>query len=182
MKFIKKINNIFDALSTNRFYLYSGIFIGIMFLIHGFIIFNHYNSITYFKQQIEDANNLREEEIQKLLTRTEHVRKQQEEFDTLLAQDPNFKLGDYVEKLISELGLNSNIETMSKTQTEREEKYREEIRVLKLTNINMQQLAELLEKIENEPRINIKSIEITKSKKKPNTIEVLLTIAALQQK
>lgn len=180
MLFIKKITDSINDLSTKNFYLYGGIFLAIIFAIHGFIIFNYYRSVSNLEEQIEEINELREQKLQKLLKSAHQVRKQREEFNDLLAQDPDFKLGNYVENLLT--GLHLTKESDKIDQIEREEGYLETIMNLKLTNINTQQAAQLLDKIEREPRITVKAVEIIKSKKKPNTIEVLLTIAALQQK
>jgi len=180
MKLIENITTYVDNLSIKRFYLYSGIFVGSVFLIHGFIMFNHYNTKQTLENQIEETNELREKEIKNILTSAYQVRKQKETFNALLAQDPDFKIGSFMQDLLTDFGLTA--ETKSITRTEREENYLEEIMTLQLVDLNTQQAVELIDKIETAPRINIKNLEITKSRKKPNTIEVTLTIAALQQK
>ena len=180
MKFIENIVHFIDSLNKKDFYLYLGIFLGTTFCVNGLVLFWHYNSMNSLNRQIEDLNELREEKVQSLLARAHHVRKQREEVDALLAQDPNFKLGGYVKDLLTELHLIENQETETTSQTEREEKYLETVLSMKLVNINTKQLAELLDKIEKNQRINANTVEIIRSKKKPDTIEVSITIATLQ--
>jgi ribosomal protein S17E len=52
----------------------------------------------------------------------------------------------------------------------------------KFDTMNMRQLCELLDAVEQNKRIYTKELEIIKSKKVPNTIDVNLTIATLQAK
>jgi len=180
MKLIEKITAIINSLSAKNFYLYSGIFLGIIFMIHGFIIFNHYRRMDSLKKQIEETNELRTDKVQPLLIKTKNVRKQQEQVDALLAQDPHFKLEGYIKELLAELNLKPDM--VQPSQTVSQEKYLETKVVIKLVDITTQQIAELLENIESNQRINLNNLEVVRSKKKPNTIEVSLTVAALQPK
>lgn len=182
IELVQKITNYIDSLSTKKRYLFIGIFIGALFALHAMIIFWHYSTIQHLKNQIDEINEQREERVQDIVTRTNHVRKQREEVDALLAKDPDFKLGGYINDLLAELRLTNNKESETTSQTEREEKYLETILTMKLVDLNTQQLTELLEKMENNPRITINSLEIAKSKKKPDTIEALFTLATLQPK
>jgi predicted PurR-regulated permease PerM len=124
---IQKITNYIDSLNTKKRYLLIGIFIGAVFLLHGIIIFWHYSSIQQLTNQIDEINEQREERVQDIVTRTNHVRKQREEVDALLAKDPDFKLGGYINDLLAELRLTNNKESEATSQTEREEKYLETI-------------------------------------------------------
>ncbi|MCX5925528.1 MAG: hypothetical protein NT124_04530 [Candidatus Dependentiae bacterium] len=180
MKLIKKITSAIDSLNTKNFYLYSGIFVGIVFMLHAAILFNHYTIINELTKNIDAINELREEKVQPLLARTKNVRKQKEQVDALLAQDPDFKLEGYIKDQLASLHLKP--QTQQPSQTVREEKYLETIVNIKLVDITTQQIAQFLEIIEGNQRIKLNSIEIVKSKKKPNTIEVSLTVAALQPK
>lgn len=182
MKFIQRVTTFFNTLSTKNFYLYMGIFFGVLFLVHGLVIFRHFSVMKSLDAQFTETNELRQEKVQPLLINAHHVRDQRKQVDILLAKDPDFKLGSYVKNLLTDFNVLPNKESESTSQTEREEKYLETVTTLKLVGINMQQLAELLDNIEHEPRVNAKAIEIIKSRKRPNTIDVILTVAALQQK
>jgi len=182
MILFKKLNTRLESLSAKTFSIIGGILISITIAIGGLIIFWHFNAINHLYEQLEEINALRKDRIQPLLIRAKRVRKEHEKVDALLAQDPNFKIGEVIENILTELHLIDNAVTRNYAETEREEKYIERVLSMRLENIDMKQLAQLLERIESNQRITMNTIEIVKSKKKLNKLEVSLTIAELQPK
>ncbi len=182
MMLLKKLNTRLESLSAKTFYIISGVLVSATIALGGLIIFWHFNSINHFYEQFDEINTLRKDRIQPLLIRAKQVRKEHEKVDALLAEDPNFKIGEVIKNILIELRLTDNSVIQGYTTTEREEKYIETVLSMRLENIDMKQLAQLLEQIENNQRITMNTIEIVRSKKKPNKLEVSLTIAELQPK
>jgi hypothetical protein len=107
------------------------------------------------------------------------VHNQRTAVDQMLAQEPDFKIGGYVALLLQKLKLTDKKRIEETLQTDVQENYRETEIMLKLTDMNMQQLVELLYAIEQKHRIYIKRLEIERSKKQPSSIDVQLAIATL---
>ncbi len=182
MEMLEKIASFIENIETKKFYLYAGVIIGSIFLFSAVIVFYHYRQVNYFKSQIDEINDLREVDVRTILTRAQRVQQQRAEVDAMLAEDVNFKIGGYFKDLLTELNLLDKQEIETTSQIEREDNYRESILNTKFVDMNMKQLTELLSKIEQNRRIYSKELEITKSKKKPDALEVSITIATLQPK
>ncbi len=146
-------------------------------------VYYYYSTIKYWKKQTNEINAMRDE-VKVILDKDELVQKQREEVNALLSEMPDFKIGEYFNDLIAKLGLTQNVVTSpSITYADRGDKeYREVLLTTQFDMMNMKQLTELLNEIEQNKRIYTKELEIIKSKKTPNTIEVNLTIATLQRK
>lgn len=183
MKIFDIINNYIANLDQKNFNKYLLIYLsGLCILCLGSVYY-YYTSIKYWKKQLNEINVTRDE-VKVVLDRDELVQKQREEVNALLSDMPDFKIGEYFSDLISKFGLTQNIVTSpSITYADRGDKeYREVLLTTQFDMMNMKQLTELLNEIEQNKRIYTKELEIIKSKKTPNTIEVNLTIATLQRK
>lgn len=146
------------------------------------IMYYFYNRVNYWKKQINTINMYRED-IKQIVDRDELVLKQRAEVNRMLTEVPDFKIEGYFNDLTTRLGLNRNNIVTSTSYADRgDAEYREVLLNAKFDSMNMKQLTELLNEIEKYNRIYIKEIEIIKSKKIQNTIEVNLTIATLQRK
>jgi len=112
-----------------------------------------------------------------ILERAQDVKQQREEVDALLEQEPFFKIGGYFEEVLKTLNIQKAV---TKTQTvELNDSYSEDSLNAQFVNINMKDLATLLETIEANPRISTKDLDIKRSEKVPGTIDVTLVIATL---
>ena len=183
MEFFDKIIAYFNLLEYKRFYQYCFAFLSVIIITCGLIIFKYYRSISYLKNQIESINEEREN-IQSLLSRAQIVKKEQKEIDAIITKDPNFKIAGYFDNLLGRLGLmdkKSSIDIEISTPTE-ESKYQESILQAKFTSMTMKDLTILLEEIESNRRVFIKELDIFRSQKNANTIDVTLTIATLEPK
>jgi len=127
-------------------------------------------------------------QTKEILEQNEILKKQQKEVEELIAQDKQFK---YIKqeflKIIDTLNLKNNLKTDPTPVTKELEHLRsqgyEEVQLdIELTKLNMRQLTELLIELEKNKRINIKRLEIAKSKNEP-TVEVQpLVISTIQKK
>ena len=99
-----------------------------------------------------------------------------------LAKDTDFKIAGYFLKLLTKLNIKDKEVAEETTTTDLEENYRKSELNAKFEDMTMKELTELLQEIEQNSRVATNRIDITKSKKKPKTIEVSLTISTLLPK
>ena len=157
------------------------IIIGIIIAMSLITVFYGWRYITVTRQlnralrvlndQREEARILREKMLR--------VHNQRTAVDQMLAQEPDFKIGGYVALLLQKLKLTDKKRAEETSQTDVQENYRETEIMLKLSDMNMHLLVELLYAIEQKQRIYIKRLEIERSKKQPSSIDVQLAIATL---
>ena len=179
MAIIEKIRTFVEAIETKDFYKYISLFLFGVTLIASNIVFQYYRKVKYWKEKIKIINELREDDVKIIREKAQHVQQQRAEVNTILAEDEDFKIGGYFKNLLTKLYLTDKKITEETAQIDREDNYRESELNAKFEDMNMKQLAELLQKIEQNKRIFNKKLEITKSKKNPGTIEVQITIATL---
>lgn len=181
MNIITRLHLFFTNLESKRFYRYVLIFIIGILLLSAAGIFQYYRSIKSFRKEIQKVNALRAK-AKDILTRTQIVDQQRAEVNALLMEEPDFKIGGYFKKLLTDLNITQK-EKMETTQTvEREDAYIEHTLTAQFVDMNMKDVTLLLEKIESNPRISTRQLEIKKSEKTPGTIEVTLEIATLLPK
>ncbi len=180
MAALEKIKTFFEGLDEKTFYKYLAIYLGIVFVLVGLMIFRYYQNINYLDQRINTVNELREDARQ-VLEKSVRVEQQHKEVNRILEEDPDFKIKGYFDNLIDKLNLPQPTLTRV-TKTSRDENYEESSLEIKFTDITMKELAQLLQDIEQNKRIYSKALEINVSKKQPHTIDVNLTIATLHKK
>lgn len=182
MKFLEPVMLFINKLDLKTFYLYLiGYAIG-CFLICVLIVFYYYSSVSALQKKIKNLANYREE-IHEIMEKNTIIKQQQVIVEEMLTKDPNFKIAETFGKFLTELHLADKEDPRREINTtDLEENYRKIELSSKFENITMRDLTLLLEKIEQNPRIATNRLEITKSKKKPKTIEVSLTISTLLPK
>jgi hypothetical protein len=176
MKFIEKIHTIFSRLSEKEFTRYLLIALVSIVFGAGFIVYYYYTSSTKYLNLIKHINRMRVE-VKEILTQNALVENHKSYVDTLLNEDPDFNLGHYFENLKQKLHIASDKSTQ--TTIDRDE-YSESLVEAQFTSITMKTVAELLQEIEQNPRITIKELAITQGK--DQTIDVEITIATLKKK
>ncbi len=182
MEFLKKIITYIQQLSQKNFYMYSGIFVGGLTILTLLLIIRYYSNAQYLVDQSETINSQRER-VQQLLTDAQQVQKQKAEVNKMIEQDEDFNILAYLQTTLAQHGLAHNIVIINPVgRIDREDNYLEEEVKAQLNELNMKQLTELLQAIEQNKRIYSKELEIVKSKKRPNTIEISITIATLIKK
>ncbi|HBR70533.1 TPA: hypothetical protein DIC20_03550 [Candidatus Dependentiae bacterium] len=186
-KFISPITNFFFNLDKKNFnHILIGSISGIIILF-GLFLYLQFHEVRRLKREMIKVNNERMQ-TKEILEQNEILKKQQKEVEELIAQDKQFK---YIKqeflKIIDTLNLKNNLKTDPTPVTKELEHLRsqgyEEVQLdIELTKLNMRQLTELLIELEKNKRINIKRLEIAKSKNEP-TVEVQpLVISTIQKK
>jgi len=181
MEVIKKLNDFLQSTDSRDFYKYVIIVIGFIAILIGFLGWRYYSSTRFYLEEIHEINNQREDEIKELFESHERIVIEQKHVDALLEQDPNFKIRGFFDEVLGTLGITQKSDTKSTSSIEREN-YRESILTVTFSGMNMQELCELLQELEQAKRIFTKELEIQKSEKTPDTINVTLVIATLQPK
>lgn len=176
-----KLQDFIASLDEKQFYKYLATTIGVIALIVFFVFIQHSRKVRYLKKRINNINELREE-AKVVLDKMQQVKQQRIDVDTMLAQDPDFKIAGYFNGLLAQLHLLGKKVEESVRREDRDENYQETILNIKFDDMNMRALTELLSALEQQERVYTKELEITKSKKKPKTIEVAIAIATLQPK
>lgn len=146
-----------------------------------FITWRYYTRVTFYKKKIVLLNDIREEARQ-LREKMIQVQTQRSRVNTMLEEEADFKIAGYFNNVLANLNIIDNKKTEETSQIDREDNYRESELIASLTNMNMKQITELLYEIEQKKRIYIKKLEIEKSKKNKNNLDINLIIATLLHK
>lgn len=181
MQLLEQLQEFINNLDQRQFYLYISGILGTIVLLLAFILYWHYSSMSELNLRIESINEYRQE-AEEILAKYQQVKKQQKDVNAMLAEDPNFKIAGFFDALLAKLGLSNKKDIATTSSIDRENNYRESILSVKFTGINMKELCELLNELEQTKRIFTKELDITKSKKLPNMLDVNLTFATLQPK
>ncbi|HTM05983.1 MAG TPA: hypothetical protein VL201_01975 [Patescibacteria group bacterium] len=160
---------------------YMLILLGIVTAIFSFITWRYYTGIAFYKKKISLLNDMREE-VRAIRQNMVQVQTQRSRVYEMLQEEVDFKIAGYFNDLLVKLNLFDNKKTEETSQIDREDSYRESELVASLTNMNMKQLTELLYELEQKKRIYIKKLDIEKSKKGKNQLDVTLIIATLLHK
>jgi hypothetical protein len=179
MELLDSLKATLDQLTEKQFRTYVFAAIGGFFILILLIFFYYYRSSSSLYKQLSDLNTLRSKTVKDILATAERIKKQKEKIDAMLADDQDFKFGEYLENVLAKLRLSEKKDIGQKQEADVNGKYVEHIYDIKLNDINMKQLAEFLLEIEKNRRVYTKKIEITKSKTTPNSLEANITIATL---
>lgn len=183
MVIIEKIKEFIHNTEEKTFYYYLAATLGIVILLSGFLMYSYYSSVGYWQKRIRAVNELRDN-VRAILTKDEIVASQRASVNTMLQETPDFKIDGYLTEILQKFSLEGNKQTSGPVAyiDHGDPEYREALLPVKFDMMNMKQLCELLNEIEQNKRVYTKDLDIIKSKKVPNTIEVSLTIGTLQRK
>lgn len=180
MDFFNKLKNKLEILDDKQLYTYILGMLGVLVLLILLVMFYYFRTARSIKRQLRDLNEIRATQVKNILIQAERVQKQKEKLDALLADDPEFKLTEYLETVLANLDLSERKDISQAPQPiELDDKYTEHVLEFTLNDINMKQLVEFLVNVEENRRIYTKKLEITKSKTTPNSLEVHIAIATL---
>lgn len=179
MTFFDKIYAFISSISPREFQWYSLAVFGSIFLFIAFTDIQFYRKSRALLKKIKTLNDDREERVKTILTQGAFIKQQQEEMNRILSEDLDFKIAGYCNALLKKMGLLNKKITETATQADIDQTHRESTLQIRLEELNMKDLAELLQEFENNKRICIKHLDIAKSSKNPNTIDVLLTITTM---
>lgn len=180
MDFLDTLKAKISELDEKQFYTYVIGLLSILILIVFLVMFYYFRSAKSLNKQIKDLNMVRATQVKEILTKADRLKLQKEKLDALLKEDPDFKLTEYLERIIAHVGLSERKDVVQAPQTEDvNESYSESSIEFTLNDINMKQLVDFLVAVEDNRRVFIKKLEITKSKTTANSLEVHISIATL---
>jgi len=183
-KVVTKVVNFFWELDSNQFKkLLLGSVLTIIALF-SLMLYVQFKGIRKLKREMININDNRMR-IKEILEKNEVLKKHRAHVEEIIAQDKKFKLGEYIEQTVKQLDLVKNLKAYPLSINDLEHlrsKGYEQVRMeADFVNLNMKQLVDLLQELEQNNRIDIKNLDITKSKKQA-TIDVQIIITTLQQK
>lgn len=176
---LEPIRHYIMSLERQRLYRFMAGAIGTILVMVIFVLYMRYSYMEEGMARIADINNERER-VQAIVSGAERVKKQRAEVDAMLTKDPDFKISAYLEDVLRKLRLSDKTTIGEHSQIERENGYRESTRKIRLTGMNMKELCELLHELEQNERIYTKELEIARSSRQPQTIDVMLSVATLE--
>lgn len=181
MNILKSLQAHISKLDLKTFYIYCGAAAGATLLIIILMIFRFYSAVDTIKKEIDTVNEQREE-IQKVLEQHLRVQKQRRAVDEMLKKDEDFKIGGYFRELIAGLGLENkkSVEQAPQQNQTADDKYIEISLSAEFSGMDMKEVCEILNKIDEKERIYTKELNIARSKKIPQKLDVGLVIATLQ--
>jgi hypothetical protein len=181
MKWLSQLKDFIINLNERSRYLYGAAFVFTLFLLFGGLLYYYWSARDTLLRRIKRINQEREE-IQAVIMRYATVQKQQQQVQALLTKDKNFLIERYFRDIVNELGLEQK---NTKAPEITEEDLGNEYSRLKLsasfTGLSMQQLTELLYRLEKNPRVSLVELDILKTPKAP-TVDSNIVIATLQPK
>ena len=180
MELVNKLRLFIEGLEKKDFLKYLIVLLVVIGVLVGGILYWHFSRIGSLRDELESVNEIREDEVQPILQRMNKVKLQRKQVNDILAKQEAFKLGEFLDNLLSRQGLTADSRSLSTADVG--PKYNEVIEKIRLSNMDMRQLTEFLEKIEKNERVYAKDLEIVQSKKNPGTIEVQVTVATLEPK
>ena len=157
---ISLIKDFFVGMDKKEFTRYSFIYLGACLFIILLIIVRHFYLIGDEKDKIAVLNSSRKK-VQNILTQFSLVKKQKEKVDTLLNKDKNFYIKKFFDTVAQKSSVDKNSkETLSKKKLENG--YEEESLSIQLSQITTKQLCDTLQALEQEARVYIKFVDISK--------------------
>ncbi len=181
MMLLEPIKTFFNKTDSKTFSYYIIGYLAACLLLFILIIFYYYSSTNALQKKIKNLNSTREE-VLVILENAALVQQQRLMVEETLAKDTDFKIGGYFKNLLIKLNLKDKEVAEETSTSDLEENYRKSELSAKFEDLSMKEFTELLQEIEQNSRIATNRIEITKSKKKPKTIEASLTISTLLPK
>lgn len=179
MKFFEKIYTFIASISPREFQLYSIIAASVLVVFIVGIDIQFYRKSRTLLKKIKTLNDEREERVRDILTQGALIKQQQQEMNRILSEDLDFKIAGYCNSVLKKMGLLGKKVTETATQADIDQTHRESTLQIRLEEMNMQELTELLQEFENNKRISIKHLDIAKSIKKPDTIDIQFTITTM---
>jgi hypothetical protein len=179
VKWVESIQSYITSLDRQHLYRFiGGVLVGIILVIL-VVVYIRYSYIQQGLARLSDINEQRER-IKVILTSAQRVKKQRQEVDAMLAKDEGFTISGYLETVLKRLHLSDKTTIGEHSQVDLENGYRESTRNIRLTGMNMKEVCELLRELEQNERIYTKELEITRSSRQPQTIDVMLSVATLE--
>lgn len=169
-----------EQLDAKHFRYYAYGLIAAVFLFMSLSLYYYHHATAKLAVRIAMINQQRAK-TQELLDRFQRVKKQQAEVDELLEQDREFKIGGYFSTVIQQLSLTTNKTREPATSSVLLDNGYTEVQLYaSFSNMNMQNIAELLDVLEQKSRIYVKELEIYKPDDANRSVNINIMIATLQ--
>lgn len=177
MKIFQKLHIYLLSLDTPDFYKKAGIFLAANTVIAGLCIYFFLSTMSTMKSSLQDIYK-KELESNNLLDRLAKVKKQSEEINSILEQEPNFRIKNFYEDTLKKLNLESKQPREADVAEEEVLKGRyTEVRLTsQLKAIDTRQLCDLLQALEQKTRIYTKDLTIVK---RDGLVDVTIIIGTL---
>ncbi len=178
MNFVESFRNFFTTKSKNELLIYYGVFVALLLLISGIIIYTHFTTVSRLSSELKAINKQRAV-VQKILIKNKEILAQQEAVKAILEKEPTFYILKYFnEHLLKQVNLSvSSGPEISETDVGNG--FIERKLTVSFSHVNMKQLTELLLKIEQKERVYTKELKIIKDIK-DGLLNITLTIATLE--
>lgn len=180
MTMIIRIKRFIEELDDKTLYQYFAVVVGLVFLFLMLLFYVGHRRVAGLQNEIKSMNRYRNE-ARILLGKSAVVNERKKKVDEILAQDPTFLIKETFLREIESLNLtgNSSKEIEISSPQDLKNGYSEIRLDASFTGITMQQLCDLIFRLEKNQRVFIKEVSITKNFSRP-TVEVTLIIATLQ--
>ncbi len=179
MKILEPLEQSIAQLDAKTFRNYLIAFFVLLTLILGLILYRYYSSVSYIHKNIRRVNEEREL-VKDIALRYERVKEQQRLVEALVKKNPGFKILDYFNTILNQHRIMNNLVRKPETRkTDLDTGHTEVTLLANLSGLNMKTIAELLDTLERNERINTKEVEITKPAN-GRTVNLNLTIATIE--
>ena len=147
----------------------------------GLLVWYHIHTINTLQQRLRTINTQRRQ-AQNLFTRYQNIQKQKEQVNSVLEQDKDFKIKEYMTDRINELQFPSNTYKLEVSKPrDIQNGYKEVSLDANFTKVTTKQLVTLMHEAEKNERVYIKSVTISQQKQ-VQKIDATLTVATLHIK
>jgi hypothetical protein len=173
--FLRFIQN----LDTRKRLISYGIFVGTLLVTISLILFMHYRAMNKLDSQIRSINKERKRALH-ILQQHYEVLEQQQAVQVILEQEPNFYINQYVMATLQQLGIGQQLtKDLERSEQDLAIGYKELRLVISLSGLSMQAITQLLYAFEQNKRIWLKELKMSKNVK-TGLIDVTLVIATLE--
>ncbi len=177
MQLLDTIKHHILQLDEKTFFAYIGGFILGLLLVLGGLFYYYSQASEELVTEIQELNTERTK-MRKLFETYAQVRKQEVTVDKLLKENENFRIYDQFTKILEKVIPNGSA-IREKPTSELKGKYLEWTLTTNISMVDMKQICELLQAIEENPRLYTKELDITRSATAANKLDVRLAIGTL---
>lgn len=174
-----RIRDYIKKLDTEQLFKAIGIVFGGVIVVVGVLLYSYYNGNDQLERKLRRLNQQRDQ-ARVILEKYAKVRQQQAKVDEILAKDTNFKIMQYFTTIVQRLQLAQLITREPEISSEElVDGYTEIKLTVTLSGLNMKQVVDLMYALEQNERVYIKEITITKTQKAP-IVDFALVIATFE--
>lgn len=157
-----RIREYIKKFDTQQLYRAIGIVFGSVLLLISFMLYSYYSEIQQLERKFRRLNQQRDQ-ARTILEKHAKVLQQRTKVDDILSKDKNFKIMQYFTNIEQRLQLTS-LRTREPEISSEEvvDGYTEIKLTVTLTGLNMKQVADLLYALEQNERVFIKELTLTK--------------------